>query len=216
LSTWVAGTEPFLVVNPGNERWWVQQYIFPALTPLLIFFGVWANNIAHTVDLVKGHENISIGKLFLPLQIYIMVQGWGVRGFGLMVVGLGFCSVWYFTIALMNHNTEHCWDLQAKHEATDWGHAQLNASADLEPGLSFFASWKYLWLNYHTIHHLFPHTDMSKHPGMQGVLMRTLQEFPEVKYEVAPFTTLYKEMIETFSRPRHPGETIRLFPQNGI
>jgi len=211
------GTEPFLVCDPTKARWWVQQYIFPTLTPVLIFFGAWVNNIAHTVQLLLGNENFSIGKLFTPLEIWILVQLWGFqRGLGLMICSYGLTSVWYFTIALMNHNSEHCWDLQAKREAVDWGHSQLNASADMEPGLSFYGSWKYLWLNFHTIHHLFPNTDMSKHPGMQKVLLETLKEFPEVKYEVIPFGGLYNEMVKTFSEPRHPMDTIRLFPQNGL
>jgi len=211
------GTEPFLVADPGCKRSWVQKYLFPTLTPVVIFFGMLGNNVLHTVELLKGRENFSVGKLLMPLEIAIMIYFWGpLRGLLLIVLSSGICSVWYFSISLMNHNTEHCWDLQAKRQAGDWGHSQLNASADLEPGLDFFSSWKYLWLNFHTIHHLFPHTDMSKHPGMQRVLMETLKDFPEVKYETSNFGTCYREMIETFSSPRHPGEIVRIFPQNGI
>jgi hypothetical protein len=46
-------------------------------------------------------------------------------------------SVWYFTVALMNHNTENAWNLEMKNNALDWGVAQLYSSADIGVNLSF-------------------------------------------------------------------------------
>ena len=48
-----------------------------------------------------------MGKVFVPLEIYALAQVWGLyRAVALWMVMAGTCSVYYFTIALMNHNTE--------------------------------------------------------------------------------------------------------------
>ena len=90
----------------------------------------------------------------------------------------------------------------------------MQSSSDVEVGLSFLSSAKYLWLNFHTVHHLFPHTDMSKHPGLQRVLLDTLKEFPAVKYDVRDFWPMYKEMLTSFSTASHLGEEINIYPGN--
>ena len=215
LDNHFAGTEPFLVVDPTKARTWFQRCVAPVMNPVLLFFGPFVNYTAHAVELAKGRENWSVGKLFLPAEFAVMIalQGplWGTV---LMVVNVGLIGTYYFSIALLNHNTEHCWDLGVKNSTQDWGVAQLHSSSDIEIGLGFFGSAKYLWLNFHTIHHLFPHTDMSKHPGMQKVLLETLKEFPAVKYDVREFWPLYKEMITSFSTPSYLGEEINLYPGN--
>ena len=77
------------------------------------------------------------------------------------------------------------------------------ASSDIgKQGLGFLGSAQYLWLNYHTVHHLFPHTDMSKHPGIQEVLMEVCDEFGIEYCRGKPLSTLYIEMLETFRTPR--------------
>ena len=147
-----------------------------------------------------------------------MCRAQGVaRGAALMACAMGVMSVWYFSVALMNHNTAHTQDVRRRNAARDWGEAQLMASSDMEPGLSFLSSWKYLWLNYHTVHHLFPHTDMSRHPGIQRVLTETLKDFPEIRYDAGErgFWALYAEMMTSFRVPRALGEEINLFPHNG-
>ena len=123
-------------------------------------------------------------------------------------------SIWYFTLALMNHNTTNCWDVPTKNAAVDWGHAQLTSSGDIAVGSTFYSSVKYLWLNFHTVHHLFPHTDMSKHPGIQRVLLETLKDFPEIKYECGEFWPMYSQMITSFKTAVHLGEEINLYPGN--
>ena len=43
--------------------------------------------------------------------------------------------------------------------------------------LTLSQSIRYLWLNYHTVHHLFPHTDMSHHPAIQQLMIQTAKDF---------------------------------------
>ena len=105
----------------------------------------------------------------------------------------------------MNHNTEESWDIDRRNNAQDWGEAQLIACADIGVGLTFLESWRYLWLNYHTVHHLFPHTDMSKHPGIQTILVETCKEFG-IRYECNTFYSLYLEMCHNFGFARHEGK----------
>ena len=71
----------------------------------------------------------------------------------------------------MNHNAEHCMDVDARNKARDWGEAQLQSCADWGVQLSFRRAWIYLWLNYHTVHHLFPRLDFSHHPAAQAIII---------------------------------------------
>ena len=125
------GTSPFLVVDQTCERSLYQKYITPYMTPILLFFGIPANFFAHLTELLSGNEEFSVGKLFLPLQFALLYQKWGFDGIFMLIVSIGFASIYYFTIALMNHNTEHTWDIDAKNSSKDWGEAQLNSSADI-------------------------------------------------------------------------------------
>jgi len=203
-----AGTAPFFIVDPTTERNFVQSKLLIWLNPVFLFFGIFpANYFAHFVQLVCREENLSIGKIFYPLQLLILAHKWGPYGIFLQLIATGMCSIYYFTIALMNHNTEAAWNIDGKN-TSDWGIAQVYSCADIEPGLTFFQSVRYLWLNYHTVHHLFPHTDMSKHPGIQKILIETCKEF-DVKYELASFTQMYKEMMHTFAYPRHLGKEVK-------
>merc|ERR1712216_97352 len=112
-----------------------------------------------------------------------------------MFIQYGIVSTWFYTIAIMNHNTEDSWDIDRRNNAQDWGEAQLISCADIGVGLTFYESSRYLWLNYHTVHHLFPHTDMSKHPGIQKILVETCKDFG-IRYECNDFKSLYLEMCE--------------------
>lgn len=123
----------------------------------------------------------------------------------MILLSIGIASIYWNTIALINHNTEQAQDVDKRNNSRDWGEAQLNSSSDLGTQLSFVESTKWLWLNYHTVHHLFPHIDMSKHPGVQNILIETCKEF-KIKYEAGTFVQMYKEMVTTFSTPRHLGK----------
>ena len=77
----------------------------------------------------------------------------------------------------MNHNGEHCMDVRARNSARDWGEAQLVSCADWSVQTPFRWSWMYLWLNFHTVHHLFPKLDFSHHYHAQRIVMQTAAEF---------------------------------------
>lgn len=146
-------------------------------------------------------EPLHIGKFFFPAQLTLLVSVWGwVHGLLLAWVIFGVTSIWYFTLALMNHNAEHCTDVKTRNASPDWGVAQLNSSADFGVNRSFLQSMPFLWLNYHTVHHMFPQTDMSKHPAIQNILVQTAKEF-EVHYRTGNVWPLYKEMMRSFSAP---------------
>merc|ERR1719262_284910 len=83
---------------------------------------------------------------------------------------------WYFTVALMNHNAESCMDVDARNKARDWAEAQLVCCADWAVQTPFVKAWPWLWLNYHTVHHVFPKLDFSHHPAAQKILMETCAE----------------------------------------
>ena len=133
-------------------------------------FGVIANWLNVAVGSIKGLENWRWSMLSQPLLASAYVWRFGLSSAALyefwVVAGM---SVWYFTIALMNHNTDHT--LVSRSSPRDWAEQQLMSCSDLGVGLSFLASWRYLWLNYHTVHHLFPTTDMSRHPEIQRILL---------------------------------------------
>ena len=51
-------------------------------------------------------QHFSIGKLFVPVEVFLLLHGWGWRGLLLCYLSFGITSVWYFSLALMNHNAE--------------------------------------------------------------------------------------------------------------
>jgi len=195
------GTEPFLVTDPSIPRHWLQQYVTPLLSPLILSFGLFGNYIFHTGELLGGREKFSAMKLALPLQLVLLCLRWGWWGVALMYTAGGTLGVYYFTMALMNHNTAHCMDVAARNTARDWGEAQLHSSADWCVQWPFLPSGVWLWLNFHTVHHLFPKTDFSHHPAIQQILLTTCREF-DIKYEHGQPLTLYKQMLGSFASPR--------------
>lgn len=194
------GTAPFLLTDPTVERNAFQKYLMPYVNPVVLSFGLYGNYINHLVELLKGREVISPWKLLLPLEVAAMAYAWGLRGLLLMYLSNGLLGVYYFTLALMNHNAEKCVDVKRRNASRDWGEAQLNSSADWAVGMPFHLAWVYLWLNYHTIHHLFPLVDMSHHSAIQKILIQTCQEFGVVYIVKSPIE-IYKQMISTFSSP---------------
>lgn len=196
------GTEPFLLTDPTVERNWLQRFITPYMNPVFLCFGMWGNWLFHFQEVLTGHEVVSSMKVLIPLQVALLVSTWGwLRGVGLVFSTYSVMSVYYFTMALMNHNAAHTMDITLRNSSRDWGVAQLNASADWGLHLSFWSAWRYLWLNYHTVHHLFPRVDFSHHPEIQKILWKTCDEF-DVKYQCSNFSDVYREMIHSFSTPR--------------
>jgi fatty acid desaturase len=205
------GTEPFLVTNPTVKRAWFQKYVMPYINPIVLCFGVYGNYFAHLVELLKGNEELSIGKLLLPLHFYFMISKWGlVHGFLLTLLFHAIIGLYYFTLALMNHNAEHTHDVQGRNATKDWGHAQLHSSADWGVNMSFLQAGIYLWLNYHTVHHLFPRLDFSHHPAIQSMLIETCKEHG-IKYTTGTFIGIYREMLTSFSTPRSLYQTITVY-----
>ena len=115
------GTDPFLVTDPTVERTWLQKLIVPALYPLIVGCGLPANFITHGVGIITGDEVFSIGKLFVPIQLAILVSHWGWWGVLLMAVAIGTLGNYYFTCALMNHNAEHVMNVDRRNNSRDWG-----------------------------------------------------------------------------------------------
>ncbi|KAL7527085.1 hypothetical protein ACHAWF_002033 [Thalassiosira exigua] len=193
------GTEPFLVTDPTVERRFLQKCM-AYLNPFVLAFGMPGNYVAHTIELIKGNESFTPWKLLLPLEHAIMIRRWGFQGFALMFLSHAILGVYYFTLALMNHNAEHCLDATERNKCQDWGICQLGVCADWGVGMPFHAAWVYLWLNYHTVHHLFPLVDMSHHPAIQKILIETCREF-DVKYVAGNPVEIYKQMVRSFASP---------------
>lgn len=195
------GTDPFLVTDPTVERSFLQQYVTPFFNPLILSVGMWGNYIAHTIFLLKGEENLHWGKVILPFQFWLMINQHGFwHGLLLMYSMYAVLGLYYFTMALMNHNAEHCTDVKTRNQSKDWGAAQLNSSADWGVDMSFNTAIIYLWLNYHTVHHLFPHVDMSRHPAIQKILIETCKEF-DIPYVTSSPIKIYLEMVRSFGSP---------------
>jgi len=184
----------------------------PYINPLILTFGLYANWFAHFAETVAGNEEWRVTKAILPLNIALMLSRWGLlQGLLLTYTWTAVLSVWYFTMALMNHNAEHCMDVDARNSAPDWGAAQLQVSADWGVNLSFREAWVYLWLNYHTVHHLFPKLDFSHHPAAQSIIMQTCAEC-NIKYVAADSPlTIYKEMVHSFATPRSLYKAIMVY-----
>lgn len=149
------GTDPFLVTDPTVKRHWLQQYVLPYLHPIMLSFGTYGNYIAHTAFLLQGQEEFSIGKPFFVLEHLLFWHRWGFWHGVVSVIFLkhALLANYYFTCALMNHNAEHTLNVKERNASKDWGHAQLQSSADWGANLSFLQAGLYVWLNLHTVHH---------------------------------------------------------------
>jgi len=195
------GTDPFLVTDPTVKRNFIQQCVTPYLHPVILTFGLYGNYIAWAGECARGHERFTLWRLCLPMQIAWMVYGWGAWGLLLAYISHGILGLWYFTMALMNHNAEHTMNVDARNKSRDWGEAQLQSSADWCVESSFLSAGLYLWLNYHTVHHMFPKLDFSHHSQIQQILMQTCEEF-NVRYATGNPLQIYKEMVESFRTPQ--------------
>lgn len=118
------GTDPFLIADPTVERGFVAKYINPYINPILLTFGMWGNYWAHLLEMIQGNENVTLGKLCLPFTVGCMVHQWGWQwALLLMYVQGSVIGVYYFTLALMNHNAEKTMQVDKRNKARDWGEA---------------------------------------------------------------------------------------------
>lgn len=206
------GTEPFLVTDPTVHRHWIQSRVMPYINPLVLTFGLWGNYAAHLGDMLKGTERWRLWKLAFPLNVALHLTRWGlVHGALLSYTWTAVLGLWYFTMALMNHNAEHCMRVEKRNRARDWGEAQLHSCADWSVGLPFHRAWIYLWLNYHTVHHLFPKLDFSHHPAAQKIILEACQQHG-VHYVAADSPwTIYKQMVHSFATPQSLFQSILVY-----
>lgn len=207
------GSAPWLVTDPTIERNVIQKYVMPFINPVLLSFGLYTNYLINLIEVIKGNEVITPWKLCLPLQIGTMAHRWGLRGIAFMYISHAILGVYYFTMALMNHNAEQTLNVRKRNAARDWGEAQLISSADWAVGMPFWSAGLFLWLNYHTVHHLFPLTDFSHHPAIQRILIETCKEF-ELDYIVKSPLEIYIQMVRTFASPTSLMQEIMVYGGN--
>ena len=195
------GTDPFLITDPTIPRNWLQRTVTPYLNPIILFFGIWGNFSFHTGELIKGHEKFTPWKLFFPTMVALYVYKHGIIwGAILSLLQTGTLGVYYFTNALMNHNSHQCLDIHLRNKQSDWGAAQIVSCADWATQASFISSMRFLWLNYHCVHHLFPLIDQCHHKQVQVILMQACKDHG-LEYETSTFWDIYKQMVHSFSTP---------------
>lgn len=201
---YVRGTEPFLVTDPTARRTWLQATVFPAAAPLVLSCGVLGNYVLHARAVLLGRERFGLEKLWLPC-LYLAFAGarGATRGALLFALVFGTLGVWYFSLALANHNTAAAQDVAARRGA-DWATRQVLACADWCTGAPWTVSAALLFLNRHTVHHVFPTVDVGHHACLQAVLEQTCREHG-VPYR--PHLSLAGALCQTvagFARARAP------------
>lgn len=187
------GSDPFMPTDPRMPRNFLQRHVYPWLFHILLCFGTYSNYMKHLGFMLRGTEEISIGKVFFPLWHYLFYLGWGWKGVGLMVFMTAVKGNYFYTIALMNHNSDNAVDFERRNKARDWGEAQLISSADFCVEFNFYQAMSLLLLNFHTVHHLFPKVDFCHHPAISKILIETCKEF-DIDYRASDPWTIYKEM----------------------
>ncbi|CAB9520626.1 Acyl-lipid (8-3)-desaturase [Seminavis robusta] len=190
--------DPFLLTDPCTPRNFVQRNISPYLFHAFFSWGSYFNYFFHTVWLLQGWEEWSIGKPIFLIEHYLFWQKWGFHGLCLVLATNAVVANYFFTLSWMNHNAEETKDVKARNESKDWGEAQLRSCADWSVHLNFFQSMIYLNLNYHTLHHMFPKVDFCHYPNIQRIMEDTCQDFGiEYAHYKNPLK-LYWNMILTF------------------
>lgn len=194
--------DPFILQDQTLERNWLQKYMGPLTLHGLFAIGTYSAFGLQIVQYFKGEEVLSIGKLIFPLQHVLFYQAWGLQGLLLMFIMTATTGNYFYTIAFMNHNAEHCMDMPARNASKDWGEAQLRSSADFGTNLNFYQSmFTYILLNYHTVHHLFPKVDFCHHAEISKIMQATAKEF-DIPYRCGNAWDIYKEMYQCFMEPR--------------
>lgn len=200
------GTDPFLITDPTIRRTWWQHNITPFINPLILSFGIFGNYIFHTFELFKGNETFHFSKLWWPVQSVVLTWMWGWRGVRLFLVVNAITSFWYFSLAMMNHNSRKAHTISLR-KNTGWAEHQILTCTDWCTDWSFLKSSIFLWLNTHTVHHLFPRIDISHHQAIQQILRQTCVEF-DIEYVDLPISKAYLEMIHCFRYPMSLNEEI--------
>lgn len=197
----VTGTDPWLLSDPRRKRNFFHKYLTWLFCPIILCFGIYGNYLANVTLIFTKKQEFTWGILLYPihllLHIYICEYDCLNALFRWLLLS-SVSSCYYFTIALMNHNQHEIWDLQKISNAKDWGIFQLSTSCDIGYNYNFLQSMLCLWLNYHTVHHLFPTLDMSHHANVQHILNRVARKH-NVSYHYKPFFTMYYDMIKHFS-----------------
>ena len=199
------GTDPFVFVNPLIPRNIFRKVFNWIIATSAVVFGIYGNYAINVVMILTKKEPFYWHIFVFPFTYILMciiVQDIFL-GCTLCAVTTFTCSVWYFTIALMNHNQEENWDMEEvkKTAKLGWAEMQLVTSSDIGYNYGFIGSMLCLWLNYHTVHHLLPTVDMSHHAEAQNVLLRVATKHG-ISYHYKSFWEMYWNMLETFSIPR--------------
>lgn len=191
-------TDPFLLTDPTVPRNWIQSRIMPYINPLILFCGVYGNWFVHFNEMVKGNEKARMWPIFLPMMVgsFCYLHGWW--GLFLVTVQSGCTGVYFYTMALMNHNAEKALDVKKRNACKDWGAAQVICCADWCIDSSFIGTIPHLGLNYHTVHHLFPSVDFSHFPSIQKIMMQTCVDH-DIEYEDVELWNLYGQMVKSFA-----------------
>lgn len=191
------GTSPFLIPDPTKEKYFWHHFFSIPMFFIVLGFGVSGNYLGHSAELLSGREVWSWAKLIVPVQCCLMYTSWGMYGLGLIFLNQALCGIYYFTVALANHNAEFSLDLDAVNNARDWGEQQILVSGDIHTGIGYYNSMTFLWLNYHCVHHLFPTIDQWHHPAIQRILTKTCAEF-DIPYRCWSLSQLFVSMMRTF------------------
>eukprot|EP00484_Ammonia_sp_Unknown_P008454 CAMPEP_0197072612 /NCGR_PEP_ID=MMETSP1384-20130603/210186_1 /TAXON_ID=29189 /ORGANISM="Ammonia sp." /LENGTH=491 /DNA_ID=CAMNT_0042511433 /DNA_START=88 /DNA_END=1563 /DNA_ORIENTATION=+ len=204
------GTDPFVYVNPLVRRARWRKALNWVMATLSVAFGIFGNYIINIVLMVTGKEPFYWCIFIYPMRYVWMtfLVGDVVLACKLTAVSTVFCSTWYFTIALMNHNQAENWDMhkltsaaKSNKENGGWAEMQLVTSSDIGYNYGFLGSMMCLWLNYHTVHHLLPTVDMSHHREAQRILNRVAAKHG-LCYSYKPAWQMYCDMLKTFSMAR--------------
>ena len=200
--------EPFIIVNPIKERSkHIHKYIVILIGNITFFVGFFINHIYYGIQWLLGNEEIYWYYFLLYMKLYgyctitYILTGWRNYNIGILMFFIenGVTSYYFLIVALMNHNQEILtWDLNKISKCKDWGEYQLAVSCDIGFNYNWLQSMLCLFQNYHTIHHLFPATDLSHHGDIQNILIR-VSEKHHLKYNHRPVWDCVRGLFQTMT-----------------
>lgn len=183
----------------------VYKMCVTAMAVISCSMGIFGN-YAHCVGCILSGSDPFTWSIFLfpmnvCLQCVIVGDFW--LGLKLSATSTALLGLWYFSIALSNHNQEENWAMERLVSAgkRSWAEMQLVTSTDIGYDYGFVGSLLCLWLNYHTVHHLLPTVDMSHHQEAQKILRRVARKHG-LEYSYKGWWTMYWSMIDTFAVAR--------------